>query len=427
MADMKEEAAPGYPTLSAQQVADAFVLQYYHILRVSPENLHKFYKDCSIMAHPGSDGTMVSATTMEGINDAVKSYIYKGCDPIVEVVHAQESVMGSIIVGVTGTLTDKENIKRKFAQTYILVPQETGGFYVHNDILHILDVVEPKALLSDPPEVPQAVPRSPTVLSPQNSEVVDVLNDEQATLVVLDPTPKEAFETFKRSCNPSSPRKKMELPVQIPEDTLKKVSYASVLTREGPLSAHVQVSSPHVADLTKAGLPALSKAASFPINDAPDMKNGLTAEAPKGIHIKDLPPNMTKETLLAEVKKFGVVRPNSLQIREYPEDGYRFAFVEFESAKSARSVVEAGGIWIGGWKFEVQYKRSFNQGANSQGRSIYGRSGYRNDNARSRDGEGHGGRDGEPHGPNWRSSTQDHVRGGSSTATKRNSGSTIRV
>lgn len=64
-AEMKKEADPEYQTLSAQQVADAFVLQYYHILRVSPENLHKFYKDCSIMAHPGSEGTMVSATTMQ--------------------------------------------------------------------------------------------------------------------------------------------------------------------------------------------------------------------------------------------------------------------------------------------------------------------------------------------------------------------------
>lgn len=41
----------------------------------------------------------------------------------------------------------------------------------------------------------------------------------------------------------------------------------------------------------------------------------------KGIHIKDLPTDMTKEALLEEVKKFGAVRPNSLQIREYPEVG----------------------------------------------------------------------------------------------------------
>lgn len=64
-AEMKREAAPKCLPFSAQQVADTFVQQYYHILRASPENLHKFYKDCSIMARPGSDGMMVFATTMQ--------------------------------------------------------------------------------------------------------------------------------------------------------------------------------------------------------------------------------------------------------------------------------------------------------------------------------------------------------------------------
>lgn len=70
---------------------------------------------------------------------------------------------------------------------------------------------------------------------------------------------------------------------------------------------------------------------------------------------------------------------------------------------------------------------TFDAGGNSQGRSMYGRSGYQNDNSGSRNSEGRGVRDGEPRGSNLRSLTQDHVRGGSSTATKRNSGLTIRV
>lgn len=67
------------------------------------------------------------------------------------------------------------------------------------------------------------------------SEVSDVLNDEQMTIAISGPTPKEAFETFKKSGNPSSPRKKSELPVQkcvesFPEDNIKKISYASVVS-----------------------------------------------------------------------------------------------------------------------------------------------------------------------------------------------------
>lgn len=87
-AEMKTEVDLECPTLSAQQVADAFVLQYYHILRVSPDNLHKFYKDCSIMAHPGSEGTMVSVTTMQVCSwesfKVVTKYLFQHLHTIVD-------------------------------------------------------------------------------------------------------------------------------------------------------------------------------------------------------------------------------------------------------------------------------------------------------------------------------------------------------
>ena len=51
--------------LSPKQVADAFVLQYYHILREYPDHVHKFYKDASIMSRLGSEGMMLSANTVQ--------------------------------------------------------------------------------------------------------------------------------------------------------------------------------------------------------------------------------------------------------------------------------------------------------------------------------------------------------------------------
>lgn len=65
-----EESQP-LPELSAKEVADAFVMQYFHILRVSPKDVHKFYKDASIMARPGSEGMMLSASTVQvSLSDA---------------------------------------------------------------------------------------------------------------------------------------------------------------------------------------------------------------------------------------------------------------------------------------------------------------------------------------------------------------------
>lgn len=67
------------------------------------------------------------------------------------------------------------------------------------------------------------------------SEVADVLNDEQVTISLSDPTPKEAFETLRKIGTPASPKEKIELPIKksdenVPEDSFKKISYASVVS-----------------------------------------------------------------------------------------------------------------------------------------------------------------------------------------------------
>lgn len=64
----------------------------------------------------------------------------KEWNPDLSTVHAQDSVMESVIVGVTGHLTDNDNVTRKFAQTFLLAIQEGGGFYVHNDFLQFIEI-----------------------------------------------------------------------------------------------------------------------------------------------------------------------------------------------------------------------------------------------------------------------------------------------
>lgn len=67
--------------------------------------------------------------------------IMQWINPNLDTMYAQGSVMGSIIVGVSGTLIDNNDVERNFVQTFVLVPQEGGGFYVHNDVLQLIDVV----------------------------------------------------------------------------------------------------------------------------------------------------------------------------------------------------------------------------------------------------------------------------------------------
>lgn len=70
--------------------------------------------------------------------------------------HAQNSIMGSVVVGVAGSFSETDTTKRTFAQTFLLVPQEIGGFYVHNDFMMFLDADEPTKTLSVPEEVPDS-------------------------------------------------------------------------------------------------------------------------------------------------------------------------------------------------------------------------------------------------------------------------------
>ena len=53
---------------SCLQIGNAFAQQYYRVLDVSPEQVHKFYHDESILGRPDSDGALTSITTTHVIS-----------------------------------------------------------------------------------------------------------------------------------------------------------------------------------------------------------------------------------------------------------------------------------------------------------------------------------------------------------------------
>ncbi|MCH98494.1 ras GTPase-activating protein-binding protein 1-like [Trifolium medium] len=48
---------------SPQVVGNAFVEQYYHILHQSPDLVHRFYQDSSLLSRSDSNGVMKTVTT----------------------------------------------------------------------------------------------------------------------------------------------------------------------------------------------------------------------------------------------------------------------------------------------------------------------------------------------------------------------------
>lgn len=77
----------------------------------------------------------------QGINDFICSLDYKNCKAEIKTADAQESFKDGVIVLVTGCLTRKDNVRRKFTQTFFLAPQETG-YFVLNDVFRYIEETE---------------------------------------------------------------------------------------------------------------------------------------------------------------------------------------------------------------------------------------------------------------------------------------------
>ncbi|KAL8227572.1 hypothetical protein R6Q57_015156 [Mikania cordata] len=114
---------------SALDVAHGFVKQYYKIMQSFPTETHNFYKEQSILSHPCADGSMKSVTTLKGIDDEIMASNIKEWNPNLNTVHAQDSIIGSMVVGILGSLIDNTDVSRNCAQTFVLASQEGGGFY----------------------------------------------------------------------------------------------------------------------------------------------------------------------------------------------------------------------------------------------------------------------------------------------------------
>lgn len=74
----------------------------------------------------------------QGINDKICSLNYKNYKAEIKTADAQDSYKDGVIVLVTGCLTGKDSLRRKFTQTFFLAPQDKG-YYVLNDIFRYVD------------------------------------------------------------------------------------------------------------------------------------------------------------------------------------------------------------------------------------------------------------------------------------------------
>jgi hypothetical protein len=119
---------------------------------------------------------------MQEIHDKVMSLDYSDFKAEIKTVDSQESLMGGVLVMVSGSLSTKSTGKRNFTQTFFLAPQEKG-YFVLNDIFRYLDEAP---LVSKPaPSLPNGVAEPPVAPYVPEPGTLAKLTPVQAFSVVI--------------------------------------------------------------------------------------------------------------------------------------------------------------------------------------------------------------------------------------------------
>ncbi|KAL2570776.1 hypothetical protein AAZV13_18G210300 [Glycine max] len=324
-------------TPSAQVVGNAFVEQYYHILHHSPDLVYRFYQDSSVISRPDSSGVMTSVTTMKGINEKILSLNFKEFKAEIKTADAQKSYKEGVTVLVTGCLTGKDNLRRKFAQSFFLAPQD-NGYFVLNDVFRYVEDHEPSEL---PPVTGDGDAAAVTVTpEPEPSHFADSS--------APDPTNSHVNkgQTVAENAYEPSNHHERQIPVEnvdnvephfqsngnddsqateLASSAQEKKSYASIVKvqKEGSVATKVYVptntlkSGPNKTEnkvVESVESTEVSEAALDSVNN-PESSDAHEEVEGHSIYIRNLPLNVTAAQLELEFKKFGPIKPGGIQVR----------------------------------------------------------------------------------------------------------------
>ncbi|XP_015579926.1 nuclear transport factor 2 isoform X1 [Ricinus communis] len=413
---MALQPASSPATPSAQVVGNAFVEQYYHILHTSPELVFRFYQDTSVISRPDADGVMTSVATMQGINEKILSLNFQDYKAEIKTADAQKSYKEGVTVLVTGCLMGKDNLKRKFAQSFFLAPQD-NGYFVLNDVFRYVEDNEP--LESHPVNGSNNTPTVPSIPDSEPSHVPDPSAPDPAILAMdqdnvaekaSDPVNSEKEIVYEKEVvvesqshsNGTDVSIVVESPSSAAQEDIPKKSYASIVKvargSSGPTKVYVPTRtvkvSPKKPETHSVPIaPVTEPEASMPSgNETPESSNAEKEVEGHSVYVRNLPYNMTTAQLEVEFEKFGPIKQEGVQVRYNKQQGYCFGFVEFLSLSSMNSAIQASPMIIGGRQAVIEIKRTSTRVAVGSGRGRFpsGRAGFRSDSFRGRGNYGGG-------------------------------------
>ncbi|KAF5092567.1 hypothetical protein D0Z03_002801 [Geotrichum reessii] len=118
-------------------VAWAFVEQYYMILHSDPDRLHLFYNKDSTAIHGIEAHTSKHAIGQQEIHKLITNDKFKSCKVMISNIDCQKTFGNGVLIQVIGEMANEGQPAQKFIQSFLLAPQN-AGYYVHNDVLRFL-------------------------------------------------------------------------------------------------------------------------------------------------------------------------------------------------------------------------------------------------------------------------------------------------
>ncbi|CAA6662940.1 unnamed protein product [Spirodela intermedia] len=329
---------------AAHVIGKAFVEQYYNILRLSPEMVHKFYQDVSLLGRPDLEGTMSSVTTMQGINEKIMSLKYGEYNFEIETVDAQHSFKEGVIVLVTGCLTGKANIQKKFTQSFFLAPQDNGGYFVLNDVFRYVSKSQAKEdnnmaenathdFATNTRASPDPVSTIPSSEDIENAEVNQLENlgsvvEEDLGDILAQPSEQDVSPVYEvtTTVQEDGPKKSYASIVKVMKGSTPAVYVPTTKAKVAPIKTEKQVRVAAPVPTVESESPSK--------NDLQQETSNSQEEEGHAVYARNLPLNATPAQVEEEFKKFGTIKPGGVQVRNHRQYGYCFGFVEFESESS---------------------------------------------------------------------------------------------
>ena len=410
-------------------IGNVFVQQYYSIMSTTLDELYKFYNNGSTLhvcgvgvpPLPGADAMGdQTVRTQAGIHARFNQLGYRGKRCEVRTVDSSHSIGGSVVVMVTGAITDGGVDRRAFTQTFVLAPQE-GGYYVLNDLVRFLGNDEGAAAAAADTAVsaPVKAPEPPVTAPPAPTRPTGAVSLEELEARMNAAAPNvharaaAAADVVKEAAEAAAAAEVVkEAPAAIvePETDAKEpegpTTYASIAAK---MRAAAAAKAPNAASKPKPAAPAKAPAASS-ADPAPAHKTThekLTHDPVTAVFVRNIPQSADEASIEVAFAKIGPIATVTIRTAKRAPDASgdaatgsdkpagRYAFVQFERAESAQAAIEAV-IEMDGRALSVEEKRETSGGHRNQGQGggANGRGKIANNNA----GRGGNQRDGRQQG-----------------------------